>query len=114
MSMSASCTITNKTGGVIMFTTINKVNDDATWGINPPVRTRLENGQSCQIAMGNSSIFPRGVGFNATFVDGNFNVGDIYLDDPAVGAHHFAFNGNFQFTDSNPAGNSYDVTINPV
>lgn len=112
--MSASCTITNNTGGTLVFSNISKVNDDATWSINPPVGTKIENGQSCQIAMGNNSFFPKGVGFNASFVDSNLDTGSIYLDDPAVGSYHFSFNGNFNYSQGNPNGNSYTVDIKPA
>ena len=53
----------------------------------------------------------RGVGFNSTFVDSNLDVGTIYLDDPAVGKHHFSTSGNFKYKIENPNGNSYTVTI---
>lgn len=109
--MSASCKITNNTGVTIIFTNISKVNDDATWSIQPLPHTKIANGESCQIAMGNNSIFPTGVGFKASFVDANLQAGIIYLDDPAVGEHHFTFNGNFRYTESNPNGNSYYIAI---
>lgn len=112
--MSASCTITNNTGGIIVFSSIGQVNDDSTWSIHPPVGTKIANGESCQIAMGNGSFFPRGVGFNASFVDSSLNTGGVYLNDPAVGEHHFEFNGRFNFSDSNPNGNSYNVDIKPA
>ncbi len=116
MSMSASCEIVNNTGKVIVFTNISQVNDDATWSINPPVGSKIQNGESCLISMGNSSVIfaPRGVGFNAVFVDADLDTGQVYLDDPAVGAHHFQFGGNFQFADSNPNGNSYVVEVSPA
>jgi|GEM_PF-3104225 len=97
-----------------MFTNISQVNDDSTWSIQPPVGTKLPNGGSCQISMGNSSFFPKGVGFNALFVTASLSTGQVYLDDPAVGEHHFSFNGNFKFNVTNPSGNSYVVTINPA
>ncbi|MEP2024841.1 MAG: hypothetical protein ABJH98_13205 [Reichenbachiella sp.] len=114
MAMGASCEIVNNTGHVIVFTTISQVNDDSTWNIKPPVATKIANGDNCLISMGNSSFFPRGVGFDAQFVDSNLNPGRIYLDDPAVGKHEFTFNGNFKFTQTNPSGNSYVITINPA
>lgn len=111
MSMSASTQIINDTSGILMFTTIGKVNDDATWAINPPVGTKLNNGESCTISMGNASFFPRGVGFAAEFVTAELETGGISLDDPAVGKHEFTTNGNFNFAISNPNGNSYVVKV---
>lgn len=113
MSMSASCKITNSTGGLIVFTNINQVNDDATWSITPNNTSKIKNGDSCQISMGNSSVIfaPKGVGFDATFVDSNLDTGRIYLDDPAVGEHHFTTGGNFNYEISNPNGNSYFIVI---
>ncbi|MBL4705263.1 MAG: hypothetical protein JKY54_12130 [Flavobacteriales bacterium] len=111
MSMSASCTITNNTGKVIVFSSITKLNDDSTWGVTPPVGTKIANGGTCVVSMGNASVFPKGVGFNASFVDASLDSGTISLDDPAVGAHHFSFNGNFTYTQTNPNGNSYGIII---
>lgn len=113
MAMSASTTIVNSTGVKIKFTNISQVNDDATWAIQPGVGTLIDNGSSCLISMGNSSVIfaPKGVGFDATFVDQNLNIGRIYLDDPAVGAHHFQTGGDFKFDIQNPSGNNYTVTI---
>jgi hypothetical protein len=114
MSMSASCIITNNTGGTIVFSTINKVNDDSTWSVNPGVGTKIKDGGTCQIAMGNASFFPKGVGFAASFVDSNLDTGGVTLDDPALGKHEFTYNGNFTFTAANPNGNSYTVNITPA
>lgn len=94
MAMSASTKIVNNTGSVIKFTNVSQVNDDATWDVNPAAGTDITNGNSMLISMGNSSVFfaPKGVGFNATFVcQSNFQIGSVYLDDPAVGAHHFDY-----------------------
>ena len=111
MSMGASTQIVNNTSGIIMFTSIRKVNDDATWSINPPVGTKIKPGDSCTISMGNASFFPRGVGFDSEFVNTNLDTGGVYLDDPAVGKHHFSTNGNFKFTITNPSGNTYVVDV---
>ena len=115
MAMGASTQIVNETGGIIMFTFIKQVNDDATWSIEPSVGPKIENGKSCTISMGNSSFppFVRGVGFNAQFVNENFELGSIYLDDPAVGKHHFSTGGPFNYKIDNPSGNAYIVTVTP-
>ena len=100
MSMSASAKITNNTGSTIMITKMAKVNDDATWTA-PGVGTQVKNGDSFTIAMGNSSAFiaPKGVGFDCGFVcQSNFQVGEIHLDDPAVGAHHFTYGNTGTFS----------------
>lgn len=115
MSMSASCQILNYTGGTIMFTSVTRVNDDATWSVEPSVGTHIEHGKSCTVSMGNSSVFfaPRGVGFKAEFADQKLNMGMVYLDDPAIGPHEFKFKGPFKISEENPRGNSYVVRINP-
>lgn len=115
MSMGASCTITNNTGAVLVVTQISQVNDDATWSA-PPVGTKIANGQSVQISMGNASAFPfvRGVGFNLGFIDLSSGIlGGIYLDIPAVGAHHFSYANQqtFNYPTTNPSGNTYNVGI---
>jgi len=115
MSMSASLQIINNTGSMIMFTSIDTVNDDATWSA-PPDGYRLPTGQSATISMGNSSVFfaPRGVGADVRFIcQGNFEMGQIYFDDPAVGAHSFQFDqsGKFDYAVANPTGNSYVVSV---
>jgi len=109
--MSASTRITNNTGGIIKFTSISQVNDDATWDVQPGVGNIIQNGESCLISMGNSSFFPKGVGFNATFVDSDLSIGKVYLDDPAVGTHHFTTGGDFKFDIQNPSGNTYLVNV---
>ena len=114
MAMSASTRIYNNTGGIIKFVSISQVNDDATWDIQPSVGSVIQNSDSCLIAMGNSSCppFVRGVGFNAKFVDSNLDLGGVYLDDPAIGAHSFNNTGDsFDFRVTNPSGNSYEVYI---
>ncbi len=111
MSMGASTQIVNNTSGIIVFTSITKVNDDATWSINPPVGTKIKPGESCTISMGNSSFFPRGVGFNSEFINADLDLGGIYLDDPAVGKHHFNTNGDFNYAITNSSGNSYVVEV---
>ena len=113
MAMAASTQIINKTNEVIMFTSISKVNDDSTWAIEPSVGTQIDVGDSCTISMGNSSVppFVQGVGFNAQFVDSSFQLGKIYLDDPAVGEHHFSTGGNFNYKITNPTGNTYVVEV---
>lgn len=113
MSMSASCRLVNNTGGPIKFASILKVNDDATWDIEPPAGTLLDEGQACLVSMGNSSVFfaPKGVGFSAVFVGRNLDMGTVKLDDPAVGKHHFTTSGPFQFHVDELGGNSYAVTI---
>jgi hypothetical protein len=115
MSMSASLEILNNTGSGIMFTTVDQVNDDATWAA-PAVGSVLPTGQSATIAMGNSSVFfaPRGVGANVYFIcQSNFKMGQIYFDDPAVGEHSFNFDqsGVFNYAVTNLDGNSYVVAI---
>ncbi|SMD34850.1 hypothetical protein SAMN04488029_2206 [Reichenbachiella faecimaris] len=115
MAMSASCTITNQTGSEIMITQMGKVNDDAGFTA-PSIGTKVSNGESFTISMGNDSfpIAPRGVGFNMGFIDfGNQQLGSIYLDDPAVGAHQFNYGNTpvFDYPTQNPGGNVYDIQI---
>jgi len=111
MSMSATLKISNNTGGVIVFSNINKVNDDATWSITPPVGTKFKAGDSCLIGMGNASFFPKGVGCSANFIDSNLDVGNVTLEDPAVGSYNLSGSGDFTFEKSNPNGNSYEVVV---
>lgn len=114
MAMAASLQIKNKTGGKILFTQVSQVNDDATWSAPGPGDV-LNNDASVTIAMGNSSfLFVRGVGANIGFISEKvFALGQIYFDDPAVGAHSFNFetSGVFNYHVSNPDGNSYIVDI---
>jgi hypothetical protein len=115
MSMAASLEILNNTGSMIMFTSIDQVNDDATWSA-PSKGDKLQTGKSATISMGNSSVFfaPRGVGADVRFICAqNFEMGQIYFDDPAVGAHSFQFDqsGNFNYAVTNPTGNSYVVAV---
>ncbi len=115
MAMSASLTIVNATGATIMFTQVSKVNDDSTWSA-PSVGTSLDTGDSTTIAMGNSSVFfaPQGVGANVYFVcQSNFQLGQIYFDDPAVGEHSFKYGNTavFSYDTTNSSGNSYTVTV---
>lgn len=113
MAMSASTALVNKTGRMIMFTSITQVNDDSTWDVNPAAGKKIQDGEQCLISMGNSSafIFPKGVGFEAHFVDSDFNIGGVTLDDPAIGKHEFSYSGNFNYKEENPSGNSYVITI---
>ena len=94
---------------------MGQVNDDSTWSA-PPTGSKYNNGESFTIAMGNSSVpfAPQGVGFNMGFVcQSNFEAGGIYLDDPAVGAHHFTYGNTsvFSYPTQNPSGNSYTIQI---
>lgn len=116
MAMSASLEIMNDTGSSLMFTSIDQVNDDATWSVVPPVGTPIPNGKSVVISMGNSSVFfaPKGVGADCKFVcEGNFKMGQVYFDDPAVGEHTFTYDDQevFGYAVTNPTGNSYVVTV---
>ena len=111
MAMGAQCTITNDTGSNIVFSSVGQVNDDSTWSVNPAPGTVIADGGTCVISMGNRSVFPRGVGFNAQFVAPSLKTGGIYLDDPAVGAHHFDFSGDYNYKATNPSSNNYYVTI---
>jgi len=118
MAMSASCTITNNTGATIMITNMGEVNDDAAFTA-PAVGTMIPNGQQFTISMGNDSVFfaPRGVGFNMGFIcQGNFQLGGIYFDDPAVGAHSFSYTNTpvFNYPTQNPGGNVYTIQIGLV
>ena len=113
--MSASCTITNNTGSAIIITNMGTVNDDAAFTA-PAVGTTIQNGDNFTISMGNDSVFfaPRGVGFNFGFIcQGNFTLGGIYLDDPAVGAHQFSYSNTavFNYPTQNPGGNVYTIQI---
>lgn len=113
--MSASLEILNNTGSDIMFTSVDQVNDDATWSA-PSAGQVLSTGNNVVIAMGNSSVFfaPQGVGADVKFIcRSNFGMGQIYFDDPAVGAHSFNFDssGLFNYEVKNPSGNSYIVAI---
>ena len=57
---------------------------------------------------------PRGVGADVRFIcQGNFEMGQIYFDDPAVGAHSFQFDqsGKFDYAVANLTGNSYVVSV---
>lgn len=115
MSMSASLQIINNTGSDIMFSSVEQVNDDATWNA-PSSGQILTTGNNVVIAMGNSSVFfaPKGVGADVRFVcRSNFGLGQIYFNDPAVGAHSFNFDnsGLFKYEVTNPSGNSYVVNI---
>lgn len=119
MAMGATLQIINSTGSAIMFTGINQVNDDATWSVVPPAGTQIPNGQSVVIGMANSSVFfaPRGVGASCVFVcQSNFAAGEIDFDDPAIGAHSFNFGNTavFDYTVTNPSGNTYVVQISLV
>ncbi len=115
--MSASLEIKNATGSVIKFSSINQVNDDATWSVAPLAGNPILNGSSVNISMGNSSVFiaPKGVGADCKFIclGGEYDFGQIYFDDPAVGAHSFTFSNEkvFSYTVDNPSSNSYIVTI---
>lgn len=116
MAMTASCKLINNTGSMILFTSITQVNDDATWDVNPPAGTQIQDGSSTLIAMGNSSVFfaPQGVGFSAQFVcQSNFQPGGVSLDDPAVGEHSFSLGNTarFNYQITNPQGNDYQVVI---
>ena len=115
MSMGASCSIKNNTGNTLVVTSVSQVNDDATWSA-PSIGTKIANGESVTISMGNASAFPfvRGVGFDLGFIDlGSAVLGGIYLDDPAVGAHHFSYTNQqiFKYDTTNPSGNTYNVEI---
>lgn len=113
MVMSASCTITNNTGETIVVTGFNGTNNFTEWIIQPPVGTKILNGSSCRITSGNGGpVFPpRPEGFNLSFVDTSLDPGGIYFDDPVVGEHHFGFNGDFKFNQSNPNGNNYMIDV---
>ena len=113
MALSASLQILNNTGGNILVTNVEQVNDDSTW-VAPSIGTVIPNGQTVTIAMGNSSVFfaPKGCGCNFFFTDAQFQMGNIYLDIPAVGAH--TLNGGstvFKYVFGNTGGNSYNATI---
>ena len=115
MAMSASLQIMNNTGSDLMFTSISPVNDDSTWSA-PAEGSVLASGSSDTISMGNSSVIfaPKGVGCNVKFIcKDNFELGQIYLDDPAVGSHsfHFGNEGVFDYVVENPTGNSYVVKV---
>lgn len=115
MAMSATITLVNSTGSMLLITGVNPVNDDATL-VGIKAGDRIPNGASETLVMANSSVFiaPKGVGADITFVcQSNFQPGEIYLDDPAVGQHTFTF-GNlpvFSYNVTNPAGNNYFVTV---
>ena len=119
MSMSASLTIKNNTGSIIKFISIDKVNDDATFSVNPPVNTNIANGASVQIAMGNSSVFfaPKGVGADCKFMcQSNFEAGQVYFSDPAVGSPTFNYGNEsvFHYDKTDDGGNAYTVTVSLV
>lgn len=111
--MSASCTITNNTGETMVVTNFNGINNFTEWVIQPPVGSKIPNGSSCRITSGNNGpVFPpRGVGFNLNFVDRSLGPGGIHFDDPVVGEHHFEFNGDFNFNESNPSGNNFIIDV---
>lgn len=116
MSMGASLQIVNNTGAVIILTSIDQVNDDATWSA-PAVGTQVESGSSVTISMGNASVFfaPQGVGADVKFLlaQAPFPMGQIYFEDPAVGSYSFNYDqsGCFNYAATNPNGNSYVVVI---
>lgn len=116
MAMGSVLTIVNATGSNIMFTNISQVNDDTTWTVKPQAGTLITNRGQVSIEMGNSSVFiaPRGVGADCSFMcQGNFQAGNIYFDDPAVGAHSFSYGNTevFSYMAQNTSGNNYTVTI---
>lgn len=117
MALSASLQITNSTGGALLVTNVIQINDDSTWAA-PPTGTVIPSGQSVTIAMGNSSVFfaPKGCGCNFFFANESFQMGNIYLDIPAIGS--YTLNGGsggpppvFNFAFGNPGGNSYTAVI---
>ena len=115
MALSAALTIKDSTGSLIKFTKVSPVNDDSTFsGIK--VGDSLQNGQSATQAMGNSSVViaPKGCGADIQFVcQSNFEIGEVYLDIPAVGAHSFRYGNQdvFDYQTENPSGNNYTVTV---
>lgn len=118
MPMSASVTVKNETGSVITITDVSKVNDDAVFkGIN--IGDKIENTKDETLEMSNKSLIiaPRGVGCSIRFIcHSNFQIGEIYLDDPAIGRHWFSYGnqGVFAYAEANPSGNNYTITIRLV
>ena len=116
MAISASLQIFNSTSNNIKITGVSKVNDDATFaGIE--IGDIIKPDCSETLAMGNSSVFiaPRGCGADVSFViaNDNIDIGDIHLDIPAVGKHHFTFANEdvISYEVSNPSGNNYIVRV---
>lgn len=111
MAITVSAKIINNTKDVIKFINISQVNDDATWEIDPEVGTNINPRGFININMGNNSFFPKGVGFNATFVGSNSSIGNIYLEIPAVGKYQFTTGGPFKINILDSVRNSYTIDI---
>ncbi|MCE9686762.1 MULTISPECIES: hypothetical protein [Shewanella] len=116
MALSASLEIVNNTSYNIKITGVSKVNDDSTFAGIKVGDVILPDGSET-LAMGNSSVFlaPKGCGADITFIvaDDNLDLGNVYLDIPAVGAHSFSYGNEtvFAYATQNPSGNNYIVAI---
>ncbi|MDJ0744885.1 MAG: hypothetical protein QNJ32_16185 [Xenococcaceae cyanobacterium MO_167.B27] len=115
MAASASLTLVNKTGSPIKITKVKSINNDSTFvGIN--VNDVIENEYQQTQVIGNSSVViaSQGCGAYIGFVcESNFELGEVYLNIPAVGAHSFQYGNKevFVYKTENTSENNYIVTI---
>jgi hypothetical protein len=115
MAIRANVNIINNTKTSIKIIDISPVND-VSYHTYPEVGSVVEPGGSVHIEVGNLSVFfaSRGTGFSFKFIDvEDLELGEVYFDDPAIGAHSFRFGNEkvFKYVDKETSDRHYDVTI---
>lgn len=113
MTSAPTLQLINKTGSELLIAECSKINDDFAFsGINSGDRIGDKGSKTLTMNENSVPFLADGVGCNITFVDSDFNMGGVYLDNPVIGGHHLDDgNGTFCYELDTPARDNYILTV---